>query len=49
MLMLAQARQLLLGLVRSVQARGEIRFEARGTPRQQSGGTAEPRPPDPKE
>ena len=33
MLMLAQVRQLLLGLIKSVQARAEIRFEARKSER----------------
>jgi four helix bundle protein len=42
MLMLAQVRRLLLGLVRSVQARGDIRFQARGMPRPPGGGIAEP-------
>ena len=49
MLMLAQVRQLLLGLVKSVQARGELRFQPRRTDREQGGGSGPPPPPAPEE
>ncbi|MHB1313798.1 MAG: hypothetical protein ACYC3L_17400 [Gemmatimonadaceae bacterium] len=49
LLMLAQVRQLLLGLVKSVQQRGEIRFQARRPTREPGGGAAQPEQPRPEE
>jgi len=49
MLMLAQVRQLLIGLVRSVQERGETGFRARRPDREPGGGGRPPRSPNPED